>query len=364
VAESALARKLLIRPGQSVLILNAPPGYLASLQPLPQNATTADEGSGPYDVVQLFARDRASLERDAGAALKALKPGGVLWMAYPKPAAGPGSDLTRDHGWGVLHGAGLVSVTQIPVADDWNALRWRPNAEAIAAGQASAEVPPVDLLPVGRRATLAYRIVRLVSVPVLRLAFRFKIRGRANIPRAGTYIVIANHLGWLDALTLAMVFPIEPRIHFLADPTGMMRRRLEWALVRATGGIIPVGRAQHQAGGLFRQVSRCLELGGAVALFPEGDFGPREGEVLPFKKGFAHFAVGAGVPVVPVGLSGPKDIWLGKRIGVFIGEPIQAVGKTVDEMHRSGAEAVARLLPPYQEPSGAKPLRRWLTGLF
>jgi len=234
----------------------------------------------------------------------------------------------------VLHGAGLTSVTQISVADHWNALRWRPTAEAAAAGQAGAEVPPADLLPVGRHATLAYRMVRLVTVPALRVAFRFEIHGRENIPRTGTYIVIANHLGWLDALTLAMVFPVEPRIHFLADPTGMMRRRLEWALIRATGGIIPVDRAQRQAEGLIRQVNRCLELGGAVALFPEGDFGPREGEVLPFKKGFAHFAVGAGVAVVPVGLSGPKDVWLGKRIGVYIGEPIQSAGKTVDEISR------------------------------
>jgi 1-acyl-sn-glycerol-3-phosphate acyltransferase len=355
---------LLIHPGRHVLILNAPPGYLARMQPLPEGATITEQGTGSYDVVQLFAQDRAQLERDAGAALSALKPGGVVWVAYPKPSAGPGSDLTRDHGWGVLHGAGLVAVAQIHVADDWNALRWRPNAEAVAARQASAEVPPADLLSVGRRATLAYRIVRMVALPALHLAFRFDVHGREQVPRTGAYIVIANHLGWLDALTLAMVLPIEPRIHFLADPTGMMRRRLEWALVKATGGIIPVDRANRQAEGLLRQVKRCLELGGAVALFPEGDFGPREGEILPFKKGFAHFAVGSGVPVVPVGLSGPKDVWLGKRIGVYIGEPIQAAGKTVDEVHRSGAEAVARLLPPYREPAGPKPLRRWLTGLF
>jgi 1-acyl-sn-glycerol-3-phosphate acyltransferase len=115
---------------------------------------------------------------------------------------------------------------------------------------------------------------------------------------------------------------------------------------------------------LFKVVSRCLQLGGALALFPEGDFGPREGELLPFKKGFAHFSVASGVPVVPVALVGPKDVWLGKRIGVYIGEPIPAQGKGVEEMHRIGAEAVGNLLVPYEEPPGPKPLRRWLTGLF
>src|SRR5258708_28961658 len=133
-------------------------------------------------------------------------------------------------------------------------------------------------------------MVGLFSVGGVGLALRFSIHGGERIPRTGTYIVIANHLGWLDALTLAIVFPIEPRIHFLADPTGMMRRRLEWALIKATGGIVPVDRAVHRDRTLFAQVNRCLELGGAVALFPEGDFGPREGELLPFKSGFAHFA--------------------------------------------------------------------------
>src|SRR5258708_303108 len=194
-------------------------------------AVVTERGCGLSGVVQLFARSRAELEGDAAAAMSSLKPGGVLWMAYPKPSDGPGSDLSRDHGWGVLHAAGLVAVTQISVADGWNALRWRSNAEAVAEGQASAEVPPVDLLPVGRRATLAYRIVRLFTVPALRLAFRFSIHGRERIPRTGTYIVIANHLGWRDALTLAMVFPIEPRIHFRAGPTGWMRRRVVWASV-------------------------------------------------------------------------------------------------------------------------------------
>jgi 1-acyl-sn-glycerol-3-phosphate acyltransferase len=359
VPASSLSRKLLIEAGQRVLVLNPPAGYVGSRVPLPEGAVLAEQDGGPHDVVQLFARDRAQLESDAPAALVALKPGGVLWMAYPKPASGSETDLSRDHGWGVLHGAGLVAVKQVDIDARWNALRFRPHGE----GGRDA-IPAADMLPVGPRATFAYRVVRLFSVPILRLAFRFEVHGRERIPRSGTYVVIANHLGWLDALTLAMVFPIEPRIHFLADPTGMMRRRLEWALIRATGGIVPVDRAQHRDERLFAHVNRCLELGGAVALFPEGDFGPREGELLPFKSGFAHFAVDTGVPVVPVALSGPKDVWLGKRIRVFIGDPIPAAGRTVEEVLGLGEAAVAALLPEYREPSGPKLLRRWLTGLF
>lgn len=317
----------------------------------------AGEGSaGAYDVVLLYARDRGRLERGAAAAMAALKPGGKLWVAYPRPGDGPASDLMRDHGWGALHQAGLLSAERRGLDREWELQRFEP---ATSSGR-----PPADLLPVGRRATLTYRLVRLATVPLLKLAFRFKVFGRENIPRSGTYVLIANHLGWLDALTLLIAFPIEPRIHFVADPTGMMRRRLEWALIRAVGGIVPIDRAMRGDTKLYRHVLRCLELGGAVALFPEGDVGPREGELLPFKKGFAHFAVSAGVPVVPVALTGPRDVWLGKRIEARIGSPIETAGKDVDEVHELGRAAVAELLPAYVEPPGPQPLRRWLTGLF
>src|SRR5437867_13069021 len=164
----------------------------------------------------------------------------------------------------------------------------------------------------------------------------------------------------MDAISLLLLFPPEPRIHYLADPSSMMRNRPLWALVRAAGGIVPVDRAQRSNTALFRHVARCLERGGVVAVFPEGDFGPREGELLPFKKGFAHFAVDANVPVVPVGLSGMRDLWLGKRLVVRIGEPIPAAGQTVEQVLEAGEKAGGALVPDYVEPGGPKPLRRWL----
>lgn len=360
---SELSRRLLIQPGQRVLVINPPAGYLHSLLPLPEGASFTDRPDGFCDFVQLFADSRATLERHAGDARNALKPGGTLWMSYLNPATLRGSDLTRDHGWGVLHGAGLVAVKQVEVDRTWLALRFEPTTQAAATGKAEA-IPPADLLSVGPRATLAYRAVRLVAVPLFRLLFRFKVTGQEQIPRSGTYVVIGNHLGWMDAVTLSIFFPIEPRLHFLADPTGMMRQPLLWALVRATGGLVPVDRSQHVDRRLFRHVDNCLQIGGAIALFPEADFGPREGKLLPFKKGFAHFAVDAGVPVVPIALSGTKDLWLGKTIELRVGAPIPSQGRTVDEVLQFGEAAVAALMPPYREPAGRKPLRVWLTGLF
>jgi 1-acyl-sn-glycerol-3-phosphate acyltransferase len=229
---------------------------------------------------------------------------------------------------------------------------------------ATAGLPPADLLPVGRRANIPYRIVRLIALPLLRLLFRFQVEGLENIPRSGNYIVIANHLNWLDEFALLMLFPVEPRLHFLADPTGLVKRRFQWWLIRTTGGYVPVVRERHGDATLYHHVDRALEVGGAVAIFPEGNYGPTEGEMMPFKKGFAHFAIKAGVPVVPVALSGTKDLWFRKPIRVIIGTAMSPAGQDPAALTQLAFETIGKLLPPYTEPKGRQMLRRWLTHLF
>jgi 1-acyl-sn-glycerol-3-phosphate acyltransferase len=176
--------------------------------------------------------------------------------------------------------------------------------------------------------------------------------------------VIANHLGWADWVSLLLLFPPEPRLHFLGDPTGLVKRRVEWFLVRATGGYVPVDHSRRGDPALYSHVDRCLERGGAVAVFPEGTYGPDEGRILPFRRGFAHFALKAGVPVVPVGLGGTREIWLRKPIQVAIGAPLDPRGHTPESLTRLAEERVRALLPAYTEPPGRRPLAHWLTHLF
>jgi 1-acyl-sn-glycerol-3-phosphate acyltransferase len=228
---------------------------------------------------------------------------------------------------------------------------------------AAAALPAADLLPVGPRANIPYRIVRLIGIPLLRLCFPFDVRGRENIPRSGNYIVIANHLNWLDEFALLLLMPVEPRLHFLADPTILVTRKFQWWLVRTTGGYVPVVRERHGDTALFRHVERCLEVGGAVAMFPEGNYGRAEGELLPFHKGFAHFAIKAGVPVIPVALSGTKDLWLRKPIEVIIGRPLPRNDDPA-ALTEIAFHTVEEMLPEYVEPPGRKLLRSWLTHLF
>lgn len=123
--QSALSRKLLIRPGNCLLVLGAPKGYPAQLEPLPEGAGL-QEAAEEADQVQLFVRDLAALRAQAARALAAVKRGGVLWIVYPKQMSGIKTDINRDTCWAAMQDTGWRPVTQVAVDEVWSALRFRP----------------------------------------------------------------------------------------------------------------------------------------------------------------------------------------------------------------------------------------------
>lgn len=228
----------------------------------------------------------------------------------------------------------------------------------------TAGIPAADALPVQREATVGFRIARLTIGPLYRLLFRLRVSGRQHIPRDRAYVLVCNHLNWLDPFTLLLAFPSEPRLHFLGNPEHLVENRWHWWIVRKVGGYVPVDVRHHGDRVLFEQVARCLAAGAVVVIFPEAAYGPREGELLPFRKGFAHFAIEAGVPVLPVALSGTKDLWLGKKIQLRIGAAVPPDGLGVDDLVEVARQRVQELLPAYTERAGWKPLRGRLTRLL
>jgi len=204
----------------------------------------------------------------------------------------------------------------------------------------------------------------MFALPLLHFLFQIRVTGREHMPRTGAFVIIANHLNWLDSFAILATFPIEPRVHFLGDTTTLVTSKVQWATIKAVGGYIPVNRGLHQDAVLFQHVDRCLQNGGAVALYPEGHYGPAEGQLQPLKKGFAHFAVDNRVLVVPVGMAGMKDLWLRKTVFLNIGTPISPKGQTIESLLPLAETRLRALIPEYREPAGPKLFRRRLTHLF
>jgi hypothetical protein len=118
-----LVRKLGIKPGARVAILGAPQGFDATLGTLPEGvAVTRRLGAG-QDVVIFFTTERAALADRLGALRAAIAPDGMVWVAWPKKAAGVPTDVTEDVVRDVVLPAGLVDVKVCAIDATWSGLK-------------------------------------------------------------------------------------------------------------------------------------------------------------------------------------------------------------------------------------------------
>jgi 1-acyl-sn-glycerol-3-phosphate acyltransferase len=98
-------------------------------------------------------------------------------------------------------------------------------------------------------------------------------------------------------------------------------------------GVVPVDRSNSPAAvESAKLATENLRLGKSYVVYPEGTRS-RDGHLLPFKKGAFMMAIDAGVPVVPVTVSGATKIMPKAQIKVFpstvritIHEPISTKG--------------------------------------
>jgi hypothetical protein len=127
MAQSILIRKLLIKPGQRMTIINPPAGYLDNLGALPEGVELVAKPHGsPLDFVHLFVKDKAELENLAPGALDILKPDAIFWVSYPKGGSQVKTDLNRDILWKLMEKKGLAGVAMISIDEVWSAMRFRP----------------------------------------------------------------------------------------------------------------------------------------------------------------------------------------------------------------------------------------------
>ncbi len=127
---TSLAQKLQIKPGMSVLLLNAPASVYselhAELGDAVEQGDTLPAAMGRFDAVFLFAHNSDEVNTYYNTAERALQSDeSLLWVAYPKKRSGVESDLSRDAGWERLTSDGWESMHVVKVDDIWSALRFK-----------------------------------------------------------------------------------------------------------------------------------------------------------------------------------------------------------------------------------------------
>jgi len=121
---TSLPKKLGIKDGCRLALINAPDDFARTLGELPPGVTPRPIGRGTYDVIVLFAASARKLALALPAARTRLAPAGGLWVAWPKKSSGFRTDVTetqvRDRGLDT----GLVDNKVCAIDDTWSGLRF------------------------------------------------------------------------------------------------------------------------------------------------------------------------------------------------------------------------------------------------
>jgi 1-acyl-sn-glycerol-3-phosphate acyltransferase len=143
-----------------------------------------------------------------------------------------------------------------------------------------------------------YAILKPIAGALAWALFRLRTRGRANVPRQGPVLLVANHLSVLDPPLVGVAAPrplefMAKEELFRVPVLGPLIRRLHAHPVRRDGSD---SRALKAALALLAE-------GRALLVFPEGTRG-EEGRLGPARPGAGMLALLSGAPVVPVHIAG------------------------------------------------------------
>jgi 1-acyl-sn-glycerol-3-phosphate acyltransferase len=166
---------------------------------------------------------------------------------------------------------------------------------------------------------------------------RVRVEGLENLEGPGPYVFVSNHASLMDIPAILATVPYQFR--FFAKKVLYRVPFVGWYLKRA--GHIPVERADARASLKSMTVGARMvaERGISVLLFPEGGRAPKG--LREFKEGAAYIAIKAGVPVVPMALSGMRELLPMKsihlrsgRVTLRIGKPIPTTGMTLHDRQK------------------------------
>lgn len=119
-----LVKKLGIKEGYRIALVNAPRNFQKELGPLPAGALVVSRLQPSLNLILFFAASQSELTRNFAGLAKRLVSNGMLWVAWPKKSSGVASDLSFEVVQAVGLREGLVDTKICAVNDVWSGLRF------------------------------------------------------------------------------------------------------------------------------------------------------------------------------------------------------------------------------------------------
>lgn len=139
---------------------------------------------------------------------------------------------------------------------------------------------------------------------------KIKVRGLENLEKNQSYVFISNHRSYLDT---AMMFA------YTSKKMGVIAKKemLNWFVAgkfMKYVNVIAIDRTNTESAiKTMENAAEKMREGVSFGVFAEGTRA-LSNELLPFKKGAFHLAIGTGFPIIPVAMKN-TDYAMGKRKG-------------------------------------------------
>lgn len=123
-SSTPLLKKLGIKPGYRIYILNEPKNYWKDIAPLPEEVKAMENPSKDIDFLHWFVSERKVFEKNFLRMKKLITKEGMIWISWPKKSSGVASDLDENiiREFGLKNG--LVDVKVCAVDDVWSGLKF------------------------------------------------------------------------------------------------------------------------------------------------------------------------------------------------------------------------------------------------
>ena len=119
-----LVKKLGIKEGSRVALVNAPNNFETELGELPDNVKFMKSTIKSLDLILFFVLSERTLAKDFAKLAARLTSNGMIWIAWPKKSSGVTTDLTFECVQRIGLNAGLVDVKICAIDDTWSGLKF------------------------------------------------------------------------------------------------------------------------------------------------------------------------------------------------------------------------------------------------
>jgi len=123
-SSTPLAKKLGMKEGCRIALVNAPKDFKSELEELPDKVEFVKRPTKALDIVLFFVLSERELVRDFAKLAEKLATNGMIWIAWPKKSSGVTTDLSFEPVQRIGLDSGLVDVKICAIDETWSGLKF------------------------------------------------------------------------------------------------------------------------------------------------------------------------------------------------------------------------------------------------